>query len=508
MWMFRRKTTIPAISQSASGSEKTLSRYQFLAALHDESLYPLAEADRASWKTIYAAEPLATYFVGRTKVHIREPRRSGLLALPRAIITHVSQFLGDTECCRSIFNVSRGGAALCGEIKSESLTLRVRPVYLHEDHCPTAKEQYTAYWKAEKMVQMYGHCWLLLKVGDEWLRFPRSEALFQVGEIGWNSRLDALAKEDKARAFLPHVRTLVIPDSAQIWTADKAAATSPAAPSFSKTDRVAVILSQLTCPNIEAVWATELGQKFALDIEDFCCRHAGSLMAFAAPSKRLAVHELGRASAGFPPLDVRALRHWRFLEYQEMAAGSGLWPRRASVGSHVPSMKVVGHSYDIDGEKMCIASLPASLSTADVVGSIRAMAVTHRPACVVLAKVADLKMRLHTLTVAECGVNPCAKELDTDAARAIGVKCVTRLTVKSKAVGRRIPSLCASLEWHLMGGQFSLSSAARGGCRWYVYARKDVARTLHEEREAKMCSAVVRRLQHLHPGVELRLRAW
>eukprot|EP01069_Polyplicarium_translucidae_P008097 Polyplicarium_translucidae@DN3184_c0_g2_i1.p1 len=473
-----------------------LTRFEFLAALYDEEVHPLPAGVRDAWKSLYESNPLAAFLVGRTQFPcMQKVFLQGLLSMPEELVSHILHFVGRREAYAKTFNLCRAAAALSYRIRFEYMELRATALWLHEDHPPDAKELYKLFWKIEKMITVQGHYWLRWRTGGKGYRGARFSPPFEGARLDWRI---ALAKARSApRVPLLHVRSLTVPASSEMWRTVNAVRTCPSVPAPFPSTAVSHGLSLLDCPNLVEFYAPNVDGDCIAPVEEFFSRHR-TLRIFAGPvqSDELKA-SMGGYGGSFPCLDHRVLKNWQFVEFREVADCSFKWPRFAKkIPSNAASTRGIGFSCTMADGVVRIVSQPPSLNMRDVAANIRAITISHRPACVVLEKIGELAIRLFSLEVGACLQEPW--------------RCPLREVVeaglrRTESVAVRVTEgedLCDTLKSLLVA--FRCRSVCWPGVAIHEYTRR---RGMTDNPDRMLCAALVERIAWHHDG-EVRFRAW
>eukprot|EP01069_Polyplicarium_translucidae_P006697 Polyplicarium_translucidae@DN3007_c0_g2_i1.p1 len=497
-----------------------LTRHEVLAAMHDESIMQLPPFLRVAWKSMHGANPLATFLLAQAELPMipRVPPTQGLLALPRDALLRVGAFAGQAALHGRMFSLSRTSAAIArGLSLPDSVVLAGRIIHCDKNHRPTLHELYRLHWKIEKLLALRGFCVVQVGTRDTARWIITDKPLFYSGDLDWKSlvtrtKTGSRNDEGEGPVDLPRLRSLTIPAAADLRV-EKASARSQL-PSFPPWKGTEQIVRRLKCPNLVEFYAPDADARAGPGFEDFFVRHRDTLKVFVAPTHTNKLRNIfGHITKDFPFEHIRdALGDWQYVESNRQGHKKSRWPAAFErIHNATESVKAASYSFDIEGREAFFVSLPASLAMGDLIANIRAMGVCHRSACRVLAKVGELRMRLFYLVVAPCACQRrCAffcQSKETDIAR--GLQATDKLGVGNGSA-EAPPVICKFVLGLLESGEFYRRTP------WHhEFTRKNVDRTMAEEREARLSDAIVRVVvnRKRDPGTysgqaERRVRAW
>eukprot|EP01069_Polyplicarium_translucidae_P000785 Polyplicarium_translucidae@DN1393_c0_g1_i2.p1 len=205
-----------------------LTRFQFLAAVHDDKLHALSHDARASWRALHASDPLRAYMLGREEIPPPAAKTTScsLLSLPQSVISRIVHFVGMEETHGKLCNTCRSAAALSYTIAFDHMHLKARTFLLQDDHVPDAEEMYKLYWRVEKLRAAQGHYWLSGRVNNRPHRGLHCGPLLESSDVKWKSALVNVINRHTVEP-LKHIRSLTIPAASEMWAIMKAAGTSP-----------------------------------------------------------------------------------------------------------------------------------------------------------------------------------------------------------------------------------------------------------------------------------------
>eukprot|EP01069_Polyplicarium_translucidae_P002493 Polyplicarium_translucidae@DN2045_c0_g1_i2.p1 len=494
-------------------SGQVLSRPEFLSALHDDGDRRLSPALRGAWKELYRAAPLATYLVGRLQFTMppKVPPLWGLMSLASDLILRIGQFLGHQGFYGRLCNVSRHASAFSSRPLA-SIELRAQVLYVSAEQRPTPKCLYRIYWMTEKLLAVRGHYFVLVQDNNEASCIATNMPLVTAADIDWQYELEEIV-HPPMRIDVTFIRSLTIPSAAHFFSVVN---TLPGHPKPPEIDGASVLNSflesQLECPNLVELYAIDIEDKIVPGAEAFIERHRETLKVFVAPTRKdYMAGRLGWAS-GDTFQGLHHLRAWQHVEGCQVTELCSSWPRgfMESGGpvNGAESVLAVGFACEIEEEMSYFVSVPESLAFMDVVDSIRALVIYDKPACQVLAKVGELRIRLFFLYVGSCsGDEPCPTFCQMKGPEiALGLKGTDSLTVGGSDTNP--PTVCSFVEILLDDGSFMEWKESAWGREHHVHSRREIARSLEDDRSAAFCDALVQQLYDSGIRHEQRIRAW